>query len=270
MKPNFDITGKIAVITGAGGILCSEMARQLAACGCKLAILDINEAAAQKVADDIQAAGGDALAVAVDVLSKDSLNAARDAVLARYGQVDILVNGAGGNKATATTNADQSFFDVPQDALQWVFNLNILGTIMTSQVFGKVMAEQKFGSIINFSSMSAFTPLTRVLGYSAAKAGVNNFTQWLAVHMSMEYSTEIRVNAIAPGFLLTEQNRFLMTTQEGGLTQRGQDVIRHTPMDRFGEPEELVGAVVFLCSPAASFINGVVLPIDGGFSAITI
>jgi len=270
MKPNFDISGQVVVITGAGGVLCGEISRQLAACGCKLAILDINEQAAQQVAQEIEATGSEAIAVHVDVLNKESLMAAKDKVLARFEHVDILVNGAGGNKPAATTNADQSFFDVPQDALQWVFNLNILGTIMTSQVFGELFAHQKYGNIINFSSMSAFTPLTRVLGYSAAKAGVNNFTQWLAVHMCMEYSTDIRVNAIAPGFLLTEQNRFLLTTQDGGLTQRGSDVLHHTPMGRFGKPEELVGAVVFLCSPAASFINGVVLPIDGGFSVITI
>jgi NAD(P)-dependent dehydrogenase (short-subunit alcohol dehydrogenase family) len=182
--------------------------------------------------------------------------------------VDILVNGAGGNKKQATTSPDLSFFDLPPDAIRWVFDLNFLGTLLPSQVFGQPMAEQGAGCILNVSSMNAFRPLTRIPAYSAAKAAVSNFTQWLAVHMAQEYSSRIRVNAIAPGFFLTEQNRFLLTEETtGNLTPRGRTIIEHTPMGRFGAPEDLVGTVVWLLSPAAAFVTGVVVPVDGGFSA---
>jgi len=193
-----------------------------------------------------------------------------DKVIAEFGQVDILINGAGGNKPQATTSQDLKFFDLPADAFRWVFDLNMLGTILPTQVFAKMMAEQGRGIILNISSMNAFRPLTRIPAYSAAKAGVSNFTQWLAVHMAQEYSPAIRVNAIAPGFFLTEQNRFLLTEMETGeLTARGKTIIQHTPMGRFGTPEDLVGTVLWLVSPASAFVTGIVVPIDGGFSAFS-
>jgi NAD(P)-dependent dehydrogenase (short-subunit alcohol dehydrogenase family) len=266
----FGLSGKVAVVTGGGGVLCGAISRALGRVGVKVAVLDLMPEAARKVADDVVAAGGEALAVRCDVLDKASLEAARDAVLDRFGRVDILINGAGGNKKQATTSPDLSFFDLPPDAVQWVFNLNFIGTLLPSQVFGKVMAERGEGVILNTSSMNAFRPLTRIPAYSAAKAAVSNFTQWLAVHMSQEYSPHIRVNAIAPGFFLTEQNRFLLTDERTGeLTPRGQTIIDHTPMGRFGDPEDLIGTVLWLLSPGADFVHGVVVPVDGGFSAFS-
>ncbi len=264
---SFDISGKVAVITGGGGILCSTMAKELAALGVKVAVLDIALEGAQKVADEIVAAGGEAIGVGVDVLSMDSLKAAREAVMKRFGRVDILINGAGGNKPAATTSPTQSFFDIPQDSLQWVMNLNLLGTVYTTQVFGEIMVEQKSGSVVNISSMAAFTPLTNTIAYSAAKAAISNFTQWMSVHFAQEYSSAIRVNAIAPGFLHTQQNHFLLEDENGNPTPRGQKIIAGTPMGRYGNPEELVGGIIYLCSDAASFVTGVVLPIDGGYNA---
>ena len=191
-------------------------------------------------------------------------------MLKEFGRIDILINGAGGNKKEATTSDDMSFFDIPLDALQWVFNLNFMGTVLTTQVFGEVMAEQGSGNIINISSMSALTPLTRIVGYSAAKAAINNFTQWIAVYMNQNYSTNIRVNAIAPGFLLTQQNYYLLVDEKTGQdTERGKAIKKNTPMGRYGKPEELIGAVIWLASDASSFVNGVVVPIDGGFSAFS-
>lgn len=266
----FGLEGKVAVVTGGGGVLCSAISRGLAAAGARVAVLDIFEPAAQRVAQEIVEAGHEAIGVKADVLSKESMEAARDAVLARFGHVDILINGAGGNKPQATTSPSLSFFDLPQDAFQWVFNLNFVGTLVPCQVFGKLMAEQGTGDILNISSMNAFRPLTRIPAYSAAKAAVSNFTQWLAVHMSQNYSPRIRVNAIAPGFFITEQNRYLLSDKEtGGYTARGQSVIDHTPMARFGEPGDLVGAVLWLLSPSAAFVHGVIVPIDGGFSAFS-
>lgn len=203
-----------------------------------------------------------------DVLDKASIEQAAAQVLDSYGRVDILINGAGGNRPQCTTNPVQPFFDLPAEALRWVFDLNLMGTILPCQVFGRSMAQQKQGIILNISSMNAFRPLTRIPAYSAAKAGVSNFTQWLAVHMAQEYSPNIRVNAIAPGFFLTEQNRYLLTDAEtGALSARGQKIIDHTPMGRFGNPEDLDGAVLWLLSPASAFITGIVVPVDGGFSA---
>ena len=266
----FGLSGKVAVVTGGGGVLCGAMSRALGRVGVKAAVLDLFEEAAQRVADDIVAAGGEAIAVQCDVLDKVSLEAARDAVLARFGQVDILINGAGGNKKQATTSPDLSFFDLPAEAVQWVFNLNFIGTLLPCQVFGQVMADQGEGIILNVSSMNAFRPLTRIPAYSAAKAAVSNFTQWLAVHLSQKYSTDIRVNAIAPGFFLTEQNRFLLTDEvTGELTPRGRTIIDHTPMARFGHPDDLMGTVLWLLSPGAAFVHGVVVPVDGGFSAFS-
>jgi len=268
MDELFDIKGKVAAITGAGGVLCGTMARALGARGVKVGVLDIIEEAAKKVAGDIVAAGGEAVAVKCDVLNKDSIAQAASRVAERLGPPDILINGAGGNKKEATTSDELPFFDLPADAVRWVFDLNFLGTFLPCQVFGKGMAERKGGVILNVSSMNYYTPLTRVPAYSAAKAAISNFTQWLAVHMSQNYSTDIRVNAIAPGFFLTEQNRFLLTDRETGeLTERGRRIIDHTPMARFGAPEDLVGTVIWLLSPASKFVHGTTVAIDGGFSA---
>lgn len=270
IKQIYDFSDLCAVVTGGAGVLCAEMCRALASLGAKVAILDLNLANAEKLADEIQENGGTALGIACNVLDKESVQAACDQVISAFGKVDILINGAGGNKAQATTSAELPFFDLPHDALRWVFELNLMGTILPSQVFGKKMAMQEQGVILNISSMNAFRPLTRIPAYSAAKAGVSNFTQWLAVHLAQEYSPRIRVNAIAPGFFVTEQNRFLLTDQETGeLTSRGETIIAHTPMNRFGTPEDLVGTVLWLVSPAADFITGVVIPVDGGFSAFS-
>ena len=270
MKDLFDVKGKVIAITGAGGILCGTMAKALAKAGAKVAVLDVVEAAANKVADGIKSGGGRAVAVKCDVLDKKSLESARAAINSTFGSIDVLINGAGGNKKEATTSPELSFFDLPSEVVRSVFDLNFLGTLLPSQVFGKDMAEKGSGVILNISSMNAFRPLTRIPAYSAAKAAVSNFTQWLAVHICQTYSRNIRVNAIAPGFFLTEQNRFLLTDQKTGeLTQRGKTIIEHTPMARFGEPQELVGTVMWLLSDAAKFVTGVVVPVDGGFSAFS-
>lgn len=265
----FDISGSTAVVTGGAGVLCSAMCRALAHWGAKVAILDMNEAAAQPLAAEICAEDGEAVALLCDVLQKDSIKAAARAVITRYGRVDILVNGAGGNKPQATTNPERSFFDLPADAFRWVFDLNLMGAILPSQVFGKIMAAQKAGVILNISSMNSFRPLTRIPAYSAAKAGLSNFTQWLAVHMAQEYSPDIRVNAIAPGFLVGEQNRRLLLNEDGSLTPRGRSIISHTPMARFQVPEDLLGTLLWLVSPASALVTGVVIPVDGGFSAFS-
>lgn len=270
MNDLFDVSGKVAAITGGAGILCSEMARALAKAGVKVAILDLNEEKAKVVADEICAAGGVAMAVRTDVLDKSSLEQAKDVVLKEFGKVDVLINGAGGNKKDATTSDDLSFFDMPAEAMQWVFNLNFIGTVLTTQVFGKVMTENGEGSIINISSMASMRPLTKIISYAAAKAAINNFTQWLAVHLNQNYSKNIRVNAIAPGFFLTEQNYFLLVDEETGKrTPRGDLIIQHTPMGRYGTPDELIGTVIWLISDGAKFVNGIVVPIDGGFAAFS-
>jgi NAD(P)-dependent dehydrogenase (short-subunit alcohol dehydrogenase family) len=266
----FGLAGRVAVVTGGGGVLCGATSRALGRAGARVAVLDLFPEAAQKVADDIRAAGGEAMAVRCDVLDKASIEAARDAVLGQYGRVDMLINGAGGNKKQATTSAERPFFDLPADALRFAFDLNVIGTMLPSQVFGREMAERREGVILNISSMNAFRPLTRIPAYSAAKAAVSNFTRWLAVHMAQEYSPHIRVNAVAPGFFLTEQNRFLLTDEATGeLTPRGQTIVDHTPMGRFGAPDDLLGTVLWLLSPASAFVSGVVVPVDGGFSAFS-
>jgi len=270
LKELYGLPGKVAAVTGGGGVLCGTMSRALGRIGARVAVLDLFEEAAQGVADDIVNEGGEAIAVQCDVLDRTSLEAARDAVLARFGRLDILINGAGGNKKQATTSPDLPFFDLPADAVRWVFELNLLGTLLPSQVFGRLMAEQGEGCILNISSMNAFRPLTRIPAYSAAKAAVSNFTQWLAVHMAQEYSPSIRVNALAPGFFLTAQNRFLLTDEATGeLTPRGRTIIEHTPLGRFGDPEDLLGTLLWLLSPASAFVTGIVVPVDGGFSAFS-
>ena len=266
----YDFSNQTAVVTGGAGVLCASFCRGLAAAGAKVVIMDLNLPAAEALAAEIKASGGEAFPISCNVLERASIEAAAEKILERYGRVDILINGAGGNKAQATTSVDKPFFDLPADALRWVFDLNLMGSILPSQVFGKIMAEQGQGVILNISSMNAYRPLTRIPAYSGAKAGVSNFTQWLAVYMAQEYSTKIRVNAIAPGFFLTEQNRFLLTEQESGaLTPRGKTILDHTPQARFGDPEDLLGAVLWLLSPAASFVTGIVVPVDGGFSAFS-
>jgi NAD(P)-dependent dehydrogenase (short-subunit alcohol dehydrogenase family) len=266
----FGIAGKVTVVTGGAGILCSVISQALADMNVKVAILDLNLDAAQQQASRIVASGGFAIGLGCNVLDTESLRAAFASVRQEMGQIDFLINGAGGNKAQASTNQEHGFFDLLPEALREVVDLNLLGTILPCQVFGKTMAEQKSGVILNIASLNAIRPLTRIPAYSAAKAGVSNFTQWLAVHMAMEYSANIRVNAIAPGFFITDQNRFLLTNKsDQSLTDRGQSVIHHTPMGRFGQPGDLVGTVVWLLSPASSFVTGVVVPVDGGFSAFS-
>lgn len=264
----YDFTGQTAVITGGTGALGSVIACSLARCGAQLAILHRNP---QRGSELLKRMDGHAANVALfraDILKVEDLRQAASNILRRFGRIDFLINAAGGNRPQATTNAEVTFFDLPVDALREVLDLNLLGTVLCCQVFGKTMAEQGSGVILNVSSMSAFRPLTHVPAYSAAKAGVSNFTQWLAVHMAQEYSPRIRVNAIAPGFFLTEQNRFLLTDRATGEhTARGQAILDHTPAEKFGDPEDLLGAALWLLSPASAFVTGTIVPIDGGFSA---
>lgn len=264
---DFELKGKVAVITGAGGVICGVMGIELAKQGVRVALLDIMKENAQKVADEIIASGGESIAVKCDVLDPASLEDAKKTVLEAFGTVDILVNGAGGNKRQATTGPDLDFFHLEPEALRWVFDLNVTGAVLTTQAFGTELVKKGTGNVINIASMASYLPLTNTVAYSGAKAAVANFTQWMAVHFNQNYSTEIRVNAIAPGFLLTEQNRFLMTKEDGSPTPRGEKVLAKTPMGRYGKPEELCGPLMWLCSEAASFVNGAVIPVDGGFSA---
>ncbi len=269
-KNLFDVSGKVIVVTGAGGVLCGTMAKALGCAGAKVAVLDLNEDAAKMTADQIKKEKGKALAVKCDVLDKESLIAAHKEIVREFGKVDILINGAGGNKKEATTSPQISFFDMPVDAFALVFDLNFIGTLLPTQIFAKDMTERGSGIILNISSMNALRPLTNIPAYSAAKAAVSNFTQWLAVHICRNYSKNIRVNAIAPGFFLTEQNRFLLTDEKTGeLTSRGKTIIEHTPMGRFGDAGELVGTMLWLLSDAAKFVTGIVVPVDGGFSAFS-
>jgi NAD(P)-dependent dehydrogenase (short-subunit alcohol dehydrogenase family) len=270
MSNLFDLTGKTAAITGGGGVLCGGLAHHLAALGVKVAVLDLKLDAAEAVAKSINAAGGKAVAVGANVLQRQSVELSLIRCEQLLGPIDILINGAGGNHPSATTGPDKKFFDMPIDAFEKVLDLNILGTVLPCMIFGKTMADRGEGIILNIASMNAFKPLTKIPAYSAAKSGVKNFTEWLAVHMAQEYSPKIRVNAIAPGFMLTEQNRFLLTNKETGeLTPRAKTIIAHTPMNRFGTDEDIYGTVTWLLSPAANFITGVTIPIDGGFSAFS-
>ncbi|MBN1942977.1 MAG: SDR family oxidoreductase [Phycisphaerae bacterium] len=265
----FDVTDKCVAITGGAGILCGTMARALAERGAKVAVIDFNLAGAREICKEIESAGGIAVPVECNVLQKEFVESAFQCAVETFGKIDVLINGAGGNKKEATCAPPTEFFDLPADAIRWVFDLNCLGTILPSQVFGKHFAQQGKGVIINVSSMAALRPLTNVVGYGAAKAAVSNFTQWLAVYMNQRHSKDVRVNAVAPGFFLTEQNRFLLTNQDGSMTPRGKLIIDHTPMGRYGDPEELVGTLVWLISDAARFVNGVVVPVDGGFAAFS-
>jgi NAD(P)-dependent dehydrogenase (short-subunit alcohol dehydrogenase family) len=269
----YDFSGHTVIITGGAGVLGGEMACALVGCGANVAVLDRDPALAQRVVDRVEEMDKPCGRVAVvygDVLKRDTLLAADEIIRREFGGADLLINAAGGNQARATTGPDLGFFDLPEEALRFVFDLNILGTFLPCQVFGRTIVERGEGAILNVSSMNAFRPLTRVPAYSAAKAGVSNFTQWLAVHIAQNYSPRIRVNAIAPGFFLTEQNRFLLTQRgDGELTERGQAILAHTPMARFGDPEDLLGTVLWLLSPAAAFVTGIVVPVDGGFSAFS-
>jgi NAD(P)-dependent dehydrogenase (short-subunit alcohol dehydrogenase family) len=263
----FSLKGKKAVITGGAGILCSFIGLGLGKAGAEIAICDINntdEAVKRLTNESIQAKG-----YHIDVMNLDSIKECKDSILQDFSKIDILVNGAGGNMKEATTNKDLTFFDLPLTALEKVIRLNLLGgAILPSQVFGKAMVNNpEGGSIINISSMNAFRPLTRIPGYSASKAAVSNFTQWLAVHFAMEYNNKLRVNAIAPGFFLTEQLKYLLIDDSGSLTQRGKSIITHTPMGEFGKPEDLIGICIWLASDASRFVTGAVIPVDGGFNS---
>jgi NAD(P)-dependent dehydrogenase (short-subunit alcohol dehydrogenase family) len=264
----FDIQGQTAVITGGSGVLGSAMAHGLAQAGATVVVIGLHEEKTRAVVDAISAQGGQALAIACNVLERADLQRALEQVTARFGPLDILVNAAGGNAPKATTSANNPFFELDKAAIDSVFALNFTGTLLSCQVFGHAMAERGQGCIVNVASMNALRPLTRIPAYSAAKAAVANFTQWLAVHMAQEYSPRIRINAIAPGFFLTEQNRFLLTdAASGAWTPRGQAILNHTPMTRFGAPEDLIGTLLWLVSPASAFVTGIVVPVDGGFSA---
>ncbi len=271
-----DLSGKVAVVTGGAGVLCSEFAKALALCGAKVAILGRTLSKAEAIVSEIAALGGEAIAVSVDVTNGDSVKAAHAEVLERLGPCDILINGAGGNNPRATTDKEyfelgdidaetKSFFDLDDESIEYVFNLNFIGTLLPTQAFAKDMVGRKGCTILNVSSMNAYTPLTKIPAYSGAKAAISNFTQWLAVHFS---KVGIRVNAIAPGFFSTEQNKKLLWNEDGSPTARTGKILGATPMDRFGKPEELLGALLFLVDEnAASFVTGIVIPVDGGFSA---
>ncbi len=272
-----DLTGSVAVVTGGAGIICSEFAKTLAKAGAKVAVLDLNGDAADALAKEIEKDGGKAIGLSANVLKKESLLSAKEIINEKLGKVDILINGAGGNNPKGSTSKEYyemgdeekedvtSFFDLDPSGVEFVFNLNFLGTLIPTQVFAGDMVGNEKASIINISSMNAFTPLTKIPAYSGAKSAISNFTQWLAVHFS---KVGIRVNAIAPGFFLTNQNRALLTNPDGSLTPRSEKILSQTPFNRFGDVSELTGTLLYLlCYEASSFVNGIVIPVDGGFSA---
>lgn len=263
----FSLQGRVAIVTGGTGVLGGAIAHGLAAAGAKVGILGRRVERAAEVVEAIRAKGGEAMPVPADALDQGALVQARDRVLQQWGRIDILINAAGGNSAEATVFGDVTFFNLKREAVQKMLDLNLMGTILPSQVFGEVMAKAGKGSIINISSMAAQRPLTRVIGYAAAKSAIDNFTRWLAVDLATKYGEGVRVNAIAPGFFIGEQNRAFLLKADGTPTPRGESIVAHTPMKRFGEPDELIGATVWLCSDAAKFVTGIVVPVDGGFSA---
>lgn len=267
--PLFDIRDQVIVITGGGGVLPGAMARGLAERGAHIALINRTLPKAEKTAETIRAAGGSAIAIEGDVTVRESLERAAEQVLAEYGHINHLINGAGGNRPGAISATADAFFDLPAAEMRTVFDLNLMGTILPSQVFGKLLAAQKHGSILNISSMAAFRPLTRIVGYSAAKAGIDNVTRWLALTLARDISPNLRVNAIAPGFFVADQNRAILINESGELTARGQSIIAHTPMGRFGQADELLAATIWLLSPGAAFVTGVVVPVDGGFSSFS-
>ncbi|CAA9523035.1 MAG: D-mannonate oxidoreductase [uncultured Rubrobacteraceae bacterium] len=265
----FSLEGRVAVVTGATGVLGGAMARGLARAGAKIGVLGRRGERAEEVAREISALGGEAAAVPADVLDEKQLREVREAVLDRWGRLDVLVNAAGGNVPGATLSGDETVFDLAREAFGEVFDLNLVGTLLPIQVLGEAMTSGDGGCILNVSSMAAARAITRVAGYSAAKAAVDNLTRWLAVDLARRYGDGVRVNAIAPGFFIGEQNRAMLLEEDGSLTDRGRTIVEHTPAGRFGEPDELVGAAIWLCSPAASFVNGAVIPVDGGFGAFS-
>jgi NAD(P)-dependent dehydrogenase (short-subunit alcohol dehydrogenase family) len=272
----FSLRGRVAVVTGATGVLGGAMAEGLARAGARVGVLGRRDEKAREVTEEIGASGGEAMALPADVLDRGRLEAACDAVLDRWGRVDILVNAAGGNVPDATVGDEESFFELSKEAFGEVFDLNLLGTVLPTQVFGEAMVRKHAesangaeGSVVNVSSMAAQRPLTRVVSYAAAKAAVENLTRWLSVELARKHGPGLRVNAVAPGFFLGEQNRDLLLNKDGSLTERGRTIIDHTPARRFGKPEELVSTLLWLCSPASNFVNGIVVPVDGGFNAFS-
>ena len=267
---NYNLKGKIAVVTGAGGAICGEIAKAFAAEGVAVAIWDISIGAARKKRDDILSAGGRAIAVECDATEKASVASALEETLAEYGDIDILVNGAGGGGKEATTSPEMEFFDIEPEAMKDAVSLNYMSAVIGSQAAGRIFAEKQSGVILNISSIASLLPLTRAVSYSNAKAATDNFTRWLAVHMAQNYSPKIRVNAIAPGFVLTGQNKFLLMDEKTGLmTERGRRILINVPMARYGRPEEITGAALWLVSDLAGFVTGAVVPVDGGFTAFS-
>ena len=269
LRSLFSLEGQVAVVTGGSGVLGGAMAHGLAAAGARVGILGRRQGKVEEVVAAIAATGGEALALPADVLDPGQLGAVRDTVLERWGRVDILVNAAGGNVPGATLAPGQSVFDLPVAAFREVVDLNLLGTLLPCQVFGAAMAAAGSGCIVNISSMTAARAITRVVGYSAAKAAIENLTRWLATELARSHGEGLRVNAIAPGFFIGEQNRALLVDDTGDLTERGRQIVAHTPAGRFGTPDELIGTLVWLCGPGARFVNGVVVPVDGGFGAFS-
>jgi NAD(P)-dependent dehydrogenase (short-subunit alcohol dehydrogenase family) len=263
----FSLEKKVAVVTGGTGVLGSSMVKALARAGAKVAIVGRRKDVADELAKEIKKSGGEAIGVSADVLNAQQLNAAKKTILDQFGTINILVNGAGGNMPGATIPTDKTFLDLNIEDFRKVVELNLTGSVLPSQILAEPIMAAKSGCIINISSMAAYLPITRVVGYSVAKAAISNFTQWMAIEMAKKFGEGIRVNAIAPGFFLTEQNRTLLTTSDGGLTDRGKSVIAHTPFGRFGEPDELASTLIWLCSDGAKFVSGVVVAVDGGFSS---
>ncbi len=262
----FDLTGRTAIITGGAGALGGLMARGLAHKGMNVCILDLHQDRAEALADDIGKQGGKVMAASGSVLDREQLQGVRDRVLNEWGSIDVLINAAGGNVPRATLGPNDTIFELPIDAFRQVFDLNLMGTLLPTQVFGEVMAGRKKGVVINISSMTAMRAITRVVGYSAAKAAVDNFTRWMSMELAFKFGSGLRVNAIAPGFFIGEQNRALLLNEDGSLTERGHKIVAQTPMGRFGEADELLGTLIWLVSDASKFVTGVVVPVDGGFS----
>ena len=270
MTDLFSVKDKVIVMTGAAGILGRSISSYLATEGAKMVLLDRNETAGNDLVKSIKSNGYEAIFLSTDVLNKDTLISNRDVIIEKYGRIDVLLNAAGGNMAGATIPPDKTIFDLDVDAFRKVVDLNLFGTVLPTMVFAEVMVKQKVGAIVNFCSESALRPLTRVVGYGAAKAAIANFTKYMAGELALKFGPGIRVNAIAPGFFLTEQNRTLLTNSDGSLTERSHTILSHTPFGRFGEPEELLGTIQYLISDASKFVSGTVAVVDGGFDAFSI
>ena len=270
MDMDYNLQGKVAIITGAGGAICGEIAKGLAKEGISVAIWDVSIESANKRRDEILSLGGKSITVYCDATEKKSIEAALKETLAYYNTIDILINGAGGSHKETTTSPDLNFFDIEPEAMKNVFSLNYMSAVIPSQAIGRIFAEKKSGVILNITSIAGIAPLTAAISYSNAKAAANSFTKWLAVHMAQNYSPKIRVNAITPGFILTEQNKFLLVNEKTGqMTERGNTIIKNVPMARYGKPKEIAGTVLWLVSDMASFVTGAVIPVDGGFTAFS-